>query len=64
MLRIIYEFGLSVCPSDFAHSNSSKYSSLFFIYIVHIWYTMNYRENNMHGAKGLSTEAHKSFPIH
>ena len=25
---------------------------------------MNYRENSMHGDKGLSTEIDKSFPIH
>ena len=44
-------------------SNSRKYSSdiVKFIYVVHIGYGINWRENDIYGTKGSSTEKHKIF---
>ena len=51
-----------VCP----RSNSPKYSSnvLKLLCYVHIWHSMNRIENGICTTSGLSTDSHKSFPIH
>ena len=53
MLKNVYTFGLSVCSSACARSNSSKYSSdiLKFIHVAHIRYKMDRFENGMYGIR-------------
>ena len=62
-LKSVYAFGLSVCLSVCARSNSRKYSSnvLKFKYVTHVWYSMDRIENGIYGTHGSSTETHKFF---
>ena len=55
-----------VCLSVCTRSNSRKYSSnvLKLIYVIYVWHSKNRTENGIYTANGLSTETHKSFPIH
>ena len=65
-LKSVYAFGLCVCLSVHPRSNCRKNSSnvLKLIYVIYIWHSMNRIENDIYTTNGLSTETHKSFPIH
>ena len=55
---------LSVCPSVCPRSHRYSPNVLKLIYVIFIWHCMNRIENGMHTTNGLSTETHKSIPIH
>ena len=65
-LKNVYAFGLSVCPSACACSNTCNYSSvvLTFTHAIHIWYRIDCSKKHMYRTKGSSAVAHKNFPIH